>query len=137
MPIDREGNLYSGETNNGVRHGLGCYSYPYGGNKLFTYEGKYDTGVKRGGKFTIAGVSSYEGQFDETGEMTGKGRRTWVDGRVYEGDFVKGQQNGCGRWERIATDFLSGEKSYECYEGDFIDNIRPVSYTHLTLPTKA
>jgi hypothetical protein len=124
MPIDRTGNLYSGETKDGVRHGSGNYSYPHGGNEMFTYSGKYSKGVKSGGKFTIAGISTYEGEFDEAGEMTGKGRRTWTDGRTYEGDFVKGEQTGYGRWEMNTTDWLSGEKRYESYEGDFIDNVR-------------
>ncbi len=124
MPKDPLDNRYRGQTLGGVRHGHGTYSYPNGGNAMFTYEGGYKNGVKSGGKLTIAGISTYEGEFDDYGEITGKGRRTWNDGRVYEGDFVKGQQTGYGKWEKKSKDFITGEESYECYEGNFIDNIR-------------
>ena len=76
MPKNPLDNRYRGQTLGGVRHGLGTYNYPNGGNSMFTYEGNYKNGIKSNGKFTIAGISTYEGEFDDYGEITGKGRRT-------------------------------------------------------------
>ena len=79
-----DNNRYRGNSKGGIRHGNGTYSYPMGGREMFKYNGNWVTGNKKGkGKFSIAGVSDYEGEFDSNGEITGYGKRTWVDGRIY------------------------------------------------------
>lgn len=68
-----------------------------------------------GGKFWLTGGDTYEGDFSN-GEMTGKGCKTWVDGRTYTGDFVCGEMCGKGVWTSANGD--------EVYEGDFDSNRR-------------
>lgn len=68
-----------------------------------------------GGKFSLQEGDCYEGDFSR-GEITGKGTKTWVDGRTYTGDFVCGEQTGRGAW--------SSADGKEYYEGDFVDNRR-------------
>jgi len=119
-----DNNRYRGETQGGIREGAGTYSYPVGGRELFTYNGLWRQGHKQGqGCFKVAGLSRYEGEFDAAGEITGYGKRSWDDGRVYEGNFVCGEQNGYGRWTHNTTDW-AGRKIDLSYEGDFVDNRR-------------
>lgn len=54
--------------------------------------------------------------------MTGRGVRTWADGRVYEGEFLQGEMHGKGFWRNSSTN--------ESYEGEFRDNKRQ-GYGHL------
>ena len=110
--------LYEGEYESGMRQGDGKISYPLGGNEMFTYDGAWNKGMKAGGKLTISGLSSYEGDFDNSGEITGVGTRTWDDGRVYVGQWYLGEMNGKGKWTKKCKDID------EMYEGDFIDNRR-------------
>ena len=124
VPQNLDNNRYRGETKGGIRDGAGSYSYPNGGNELFTYNGQWKLGCKRGqGSFKVAGLSKYEGEFDAAGEITGYGKRSWDDGRVYEGNFICGEQNGHGRWTHNTTDW-AGRKIDLTYEGDFVDNRR-------------
>ncbi len=74
-------------------------------------------GVKTGsrGKFSLAGFFEHEGDFVD-GQMTGKGSRTWIDGRQYDGDWVDGEMTGRGVWSNSMTN--------ESYDGDFLCNKR-------------
>ena len=50
------------------------------------------------------------------GEITGKGTKSWEDGRYYEGEWKDGEMNGKGYWINKRTN--------EIYEGYFLDNKR-------------
>lgn len=65
--------------------------------------------------FTVAGGSTYEGYF-KSGEIEGKGTKTWPEGRRYEGYFKQGE--ACG--EGCFTSPTTGEK----YIGTWVENKR-------------
>ena len=56
--------------------------------------------------------STYTGEVNAAGKMHGKGKLTWADGDVYEGDFVDDKRTGHGTL-RLAIGNV--------YEGDFVD----------------
>jgi hypothetical protein len=66
-------------------------------------------------KFSVSGYSDYEGDF-LNGEMTGKGRKVWADGRSYVGEWEYGEMHGKGVW--------TSSDQREIYEGDFANNKR-------------
>jgi len=106
---------YKGETKDGIRHGMGQYTYPVGGNAGFSYNGEWCDGIKQGvGTFTAPGMT-YTGRF-ENGEITGMGTKRWDDGRSYTGDLCFGEMHGKGRWTHSETG--------ESYDGQFEDNKR-------------
>ena len=74
-------------------------------------------GEKHGsdGEFVAKGCSRYVGDFS-SGEITGKGKKIWDDGRQYEGEWLLGEMHGKGTW--ISAD------GKEKYEGYFVDNRR-------------
>ena len=45
---NRDNNRYRGESKDGIRHGMGTYSYPMGGQEMFMYDGNWADGVKNG-----------------------------------------------------------------------------------------
>ena len=101
---------------------LACAPLGYGAEVILAngdrYIGEVVDGVLSGkGTYIWAVGDRYEGNFAND-QPDGLGTYTWIDGRVYEGQFVNGLRQGQGqlRWAN----------------GDFY----PVSYTHLTLPTK-
>ncbi len=66
------------------------------------------------GKYTFANGDIYEGDF-VNGELTGKGKYTFTNGDIYEGKFAYGELTGKGKYT-----WTSGE----IYEGDFVDGKR-------------
>jgi hypothetical protein len=56
---NRDNNRYNGESKDGIRHGVGTYSYPMGGQEMFMYDGNWDMGVKKG-----QGVSTVDSILD-------------------------------------------------------------------------
>lgn len=124
MSYGEAGFVYKGETKQGIRHGNGTYNYPGG---IFQYTGPWVDGVKAGsrGKFSLAGFFEHEGDF-VNGQMTGKGSRTWVDGRQFDGDWVDGEMTGRGVWSNSNTN--------ESYDGEFLCNKR---HGHGTLRMKS
>ncbi|SPQ98893.1 unnamed protein product (mitochondrion) [Plasmodiophora brassicae] len=101
----------------GIRHGRGVYTYD---GTPFRYEGDWRNSRKHGrGKFQVgcpsAGpTATYEGDFVD-GEMTGRGTKTWSDGRRYDGEFVMGEFHGKGTFV---------DKDESRYEGDWESNQR-------------
>ncbi len=122
--INVPGKRYIGETRHGVRNGQGKMAYPHGGSEMFSYDGKWKMGTKVGGTLKIDGLSSYVGEFDSNGEITGYGKRTWDDGREYEGQWVLGEMNGKGKWTKKCVDYVTDKTIDQMYEGDFVDNRR-------------
>ena len=79
----------------------------------WTYTGGVRNGKRHGkGKCTYADGRVYEGDFVD-GKIHGKGKYTYADGDVWEGDWVDGKQHGKGK-------FISANG--ESYEGDWVDN---------------
>ena len=75
------------------------------------FEGDCSNG-KGKGKYTFANGDVYEGDF-VGGHRTGKGKLTFANGDIYEGDFVFGQRTGKGKFTWPIGDV---------YEGDFMGN---------------
>lgn len=71
-----------------------------GTGKLVFVDGSYYEGTFVNGeidgfgtRFFAASGCKYQGQF-EKGELQGKGRMTWPDGSIYEGQWVKNRRQG-------------------------------------------
>lgn len=71
-----------------------------GTGKLVFVDGSYYEGTFVNGeidgfgtRFFAATGCKYQGQF-EKGELQGKGRMTWPDGSIYEGQWVKNRRQG-------------------------------------------
>lgn len=127
MPLkedkDDKKSKYNGHIASCMRHGDGAYDYPGGSYK---YNGDWVYGVKNGsnGKFTLPGLFTYEGEF-LNGEITGKGIRKWVDGRVYSGEWLNGEMHGTGTWQNAnATEIYEGHYDNNKRQGNGILTIR-------------
>ena len=59
-----------------------------------TYIGKCRKGLAHGNGKAV-GVDSYEGKFSK-GLPNGTGKYTWADGRIFEGEWSKGELDGKG-----------------------------------------
>jgi hypothetical protein len=102
-----------------VQHGYGRETYPDGKY----YQGEFDFGVKNGfGEIIFVNGDKYSGEFVEN-KICGKGKKiirekgkfSWFDGRVYEGDFLNGKMHGHGvyTWpdgNRYIGEYLKGKK---------------------------
>ena len=118
---------YKGQVKNCLRDGEGSYKFAHGGNDMFSYDGTWNRGVREStnAKFSVSGYSQYTGEFQK-GEITGVGKRSWADGRSYEGSFLNGEMHGKGKWvNRLGT---------ERYDGEFVENKRH-GYGALTIGT--
>ena len=118
---------YEGDWVEGKRHGKGKYVYETGD----VYEGEYVNDKMHGrGKATLANGTIKDGYW-ENDEFKGsaqsttpaqtaapsskpvKGKKTFDDGSVYEGDLVNGKMHGKGKYAFADGSF---------YEGDFVNN---------------
>ncbi len=137
--IDDEGNIYKGETIDGLRHGFGTLVYaktqdvyqgdfendlPHGagkyirsgGDKEGTFEGLWVEGevdqVKKGrAKVNEKNGDVYEGGFHHW-KRHGKGLLQKANGEVYNGQFKDGLPNGQG---------IMKYRNGKTYEGNFVD----------------
>lgn len=78
----------------------------------------------------------YEGEVNEEGKRHGKGKYTWSNGNIYEGDFVEGKCTGTGKYifangNLYEGGFENGQRTGygkltringEIYEGDWADD---------------
>lgn len=83
-----------------------------------TYTGQLDTVGKRHGHGQWQSrTAQYEGQWQDD-KQHGKGRQTWTDGRVYDGQFALGKFAGTGRmvWHT--------QKGSLVYEGQYEDDLK-------------
>jgi hypothetical protein len=93
--ISGSGVSYSGEKDqDGKPHGIGTMKYSNGDR----YEGRWEHGHRVGGTLYIKGGYRYEGAFDDEEYFTGHGKYYYPEGDVFEGEFVKGNKNGFGRY---------------------------------------
>mmetsp|Transcript_2309 Transcript_2309/g.3546 ORF Transcript_2309/g.3546 Transcript_2309/m.3546 type:complete len:828 (+) Transcript_2309:120-2603(+) len=114
MSISETKSRYKGDVLNCIKHGQGTYDYPGG---VYSYNGLWNNGVKHGNQcsFMISNYSTYEGDIQH-GEITGNGKRVWMDGREYTGEWKDGEMHGKGIWK--------SSDGKEIYEGEFRDNKR-------------
>jgi hypothetical protein len=104
----KDGSLYVGEKENGLRHGYGKFSYADGG----IYEGSWKYGA-----------------------MEGEGKLYYPDGNIaYEGQWKNNAFNGKGKvfneepmelieeFDYKNFDYL--QDSWERYEGDFVNDFK-------------
>uniref|UniRef100_A0A7S4D2P5 Protein kinase domain-containing protein n=1 Tax=Eutreptiella gymnastica TaxID=73025 RepID=A0A7S4D2P5_9EUGL len=132
MPIERlefeEGGQYEGETQDGIPHGKGRFTWPEGdsyygdwvkntqqGYGIMTwangdvYEGEFENDLQQGqGKMTYHDGKIWEGGWKED-EMCGKGKLTYPDGRVYEGEMLRNKRHGRGKETLTSGDFYEGD----------------------------
>ena len=72
--------------------------------------------------------ATYRGYFNKDLEFEGVGITTFNHGEKHSGEYKRGKRNGV-----VKAEYANGS----IYWGQFKDDLRAVSYTHLTLPTKA
>ena len=117
--IERNGNLYIGEADYGIRYGRGAYVFAKEG---LTYIGYWDKGFQfvRGRVFDKKGKLIFDGEYKD-GKREGKGVYYYEGGEKYEGPFVNGLREGKGiftwkdgaRWEGpFRNDNLNGEGTF-------------------------
>jgi len=82
-----------------------------------TYVGQIVDGKKQGHGIWQSQSGHYEGQWFADAQH-GKGRQTWSDGRVYDGQFQFGRFSGSGRmvWHT--------QKGLLIYEGQYEDDMK-------------
>ena len=130
--IERNGNLYIGEADYGIRYGRGAYIFA---NEGTTYIGYWDRGLQhpRGKVFDKNNKLVFEGEYRK-GAREGKGVYNYEGGEVYDGMFVNGKREGKGvftwrdglKWEGgFKNDDLNGEGTFtdgkETFNGTFKD----------------
>ena len=108
--LPSSGGFYRGELNAEHQpHGQGTVYRPDGSEAV---SGQWIDGKLHGpGKRIYLDGGHYEGQF-ECGAECGLGSFTWADGRVYEGEFADNGFHGLGiMWDQEGT--ISRSKDYE------------------------
>jgi hypothetical protein len=128
---------YEGSFNTAVlaqQEGVGTCSWA--GGRAFT--GAWSKGRVFNGKMTHTDGSTWEGEFNETGQMHGRGKLTFSDGKVCEGMFLDDKPKEC-RVVNINYTFdgtfdgnglYHGNGTYSTAEYDFVGNFEngsPVS----------
>lgn len=72
------------------------------------------TRAMRGGTvIQLPNGDTYDGDVDDENKRQGRGKYTFADGRIYEGEWKDGKPNGIGKFTWPDGQF---------YEGDYIDN---------------
>ena len=59
----------------------------------------------------------YEGERNEAGEREGRGKYTFADGDVYEGEYKNGKKEGRGKFTFASGDVYEGEYKNDKKEG--------------------
>lgn len=82
-----------------------------------TYTGQIVEKKRHGHGLWQSKTGQYEGQWKEDNQH-GKGRQTWTDGRVYDGEFQ------CGRFSGQGTMVWHTQKGLLTYEGQYVDDLK-------------
>lgn len=86
---------YSGQVNDGMKHGYGCYEAKEGKHQI-KYEGEFEADLRHGiGVLEWKDGRTYKGQFQK-GKFHGSGDMTWPDGRQYIGQYLNDRKHGLG-----------------------------------------
>lgn len=123
---DDFGNIYCGETKNGIPHGFGSLLWKDTGH-ILKCRWKENKPVAPF-LIKIPDLATYHGDIifkkDEKGmfdyEMTGKGRIDYEDGDYYIGGFDKGSFHGRGKIFYSSGDYLEGKWFYGRPDGDML-----------------
>lgn len=130
-----DGSLYFGNITNGLRNGFGTRTYAnspmvyigqYSGNKkngsgkmvnartnTVVYDGEWRQDMKEGQGRLLYDQGTYLGGF--VGDLFhGRGKLSWRNGDVYDGDFVRGDRTGRG-----ILKFANGD----VYDGEFVNGV--------------
>ena len=104
------------------------------GEKIKKKTGCIDGNCTNGkGTFILSNGAKYVGEWKD-GKIHGEGTMEWPDGGWYEGQWKNGKRHGKGTMR-----FSNDTKYVGLWENDkrHGKGVSTVSYTHLTLPTKA
>ena len=102
---DKYGNCYSGEFENGVRHGIGAARFSDGSS----YEGRWENGIFEGkGLLRFPDGTFYEGEFTN-GAYHGDGYLSCADGSNYRGEWKNGKYHGKGELKDSNENVWEGE----------------------------
>jgi hypothetical protein len=107
----KDGSVFIGTLKMGLFHGYGEYKCCSGD----IFKGYFEGGKKSGpGKMIFRDGAVFEGSWKNDNRAEGKGRMTWPNKDIYEGDFSKiGLYHGVGK--------LSKGDTGDVYEGQFKD----------------
>ena len=111
------GNSYSGEFQNGKRHGAGVYFYPSGRR----YIGYWDNHDQKSGIYIWDTGQVYIGSYVDH-KRTGKGVYIHEDRRVYVGDYLNSNKHGKG----IIIDPRGGIKNRGWWEAGAFRSGEPI-----------
>jgi hypothetical protein len=101
--VYKNGHLFEGDFEDGVRSGIGTYTYPFEEGKLDKYEGEWKENLKNGiGKMNYADFGEYFGRF-ENGKRHGEGVFTYKTKDIYSGSWKYGKKHGMGTYIFSAT----------------------------------
>ncbi|CAM9417561.1 unnamed protein product [Chrysoparadoxa australica] len=113
------GNAYEGEWAHDKRHGKGVLT---SGGKDFIYDGEWVNDCRCGhGDALLRGKETYSGGWKDN-KFHGKGVLVDADGGVYEGEFVKGEKEGMGKYE--AAKASDEDASSVSYRGEWKNGLR-------------
>ena len=99
---------YTGEFNDGVKHGQGAYTWDTGNR----YEGPFEDDRPNGiGKYFFANGDVYNGEM-KAGAVTGRGIYVTKAGDTLEGTFVDAKLHGVGTYRFASGDRYEGEVSH-------------------------
>lgn len=99
------GGRYTGDVENGQRHGLGTFYYHTGDR----YEGEFHQGVKHGlGIYYYHSGDRYRGAFAND-RMHGRGKYFNWNGEIYEGEFKDGMRHGAGIFHHSDGTIVAGD----------------------------
>ena len=106
------GDEYTGGFKLGKRHGEGTYIF-VGGDK---YVGEWRDDQKQGkGIYIFENNEKFEGIFEKNAMKLGK--YTYIDGSIYEGEFVNKMRNGQGTYT-----YIDGTNYGDKYSGNWLDD---------------
>ena len=131
-----DGKVYKGQYENGYEHGFGTLTQADG---VCRYRGNFRFGKRHGVGTQVWLDKNYEGEWKENA-LCGKGKLSWKNGTMYQGDFFQGRYHGQGilvngtTGRKYVGSFVQGQKqgqgietwpqSGESYQGSYEKGLR-------------
>ncbi|KAL7575917.1 hypothetical protein ACA910_000716 [Epithemia clementina (nom. ined.)] len=97
-----DGKVYKGQYQNGYEHGFGTLTQADG---VCRYRGQFSLGKRHGLGTQIWLEKNYEGEWKDNA-LCGRGKLSWKNGSMYEGEFLQGRYHGQG----VYTESTTGRK---------------------------